>query len=467
MLSSDPSEWTVDGLATAYAAGDVSPVEVARACLDRVAALDPRLNAFVTVEETGALEAARASERRWREGAERGVLDGVPATVKDIMPLRGRPTLKGSRHTDPAASADEDAPSVAQLRDAGAVILGLTTTPEYGWKGVGDSPLTGITRNPWDPALTPGGSSAGAGVAAATGMAVLNIGTDGGGSIRMPAAFCGVFGLKPTHAIVPVHPPAVSGLLSHVGPMTRTVRDSAHLMAAIAQPDARDVYPSLRDPRPWLETIEDGVAGLRIAYSHRYFGADVDPRIADAVDRAVAVLADLGARVEEVELPGPHPRDAFLTLWDAALARPLSAMSDEQRAQSDPGLVVTTERGMALTAQQFLDADAARAALTQTFGAVLSAYDLLASPQLPVLPFPVGRDVADPSVQMHWVDWTPFTYPLNMTRHPAAAVPVGLSPEGLPMSMQLVGRHFEDRLVLRAARAYEQVHPFARCPISP
>ena len=459
MLENDPSGWTVDILTKAYRSGEASPVEVTRASLERVRAVDAVVNAFVWVDEDGALDQARASEARWRAGEPLGDLDGVPVTVKDLLPYRGHPTLKGSRHSDASARPTEEAPTVERLREQGSVFLGATTTPEFGWKGGGDSPLTGITRNPWDSTRTTGGSSAGAGAAAAAGMGVLHVGTDGGGSVRMPAAFCGVVGLKPTHAIVPIHPAAVSGMLSHVGPLARTVRDTAHLMAAIARPDARDVYPSLADPRSWLDGIEDGVAGLRIAYAPRFARADVDPAIATAVEAAVEVLSGLGARVDVVEPPGPDVRDAFLTLWDAALGRTLRGLSDEELALSDPGLVATLRRHEAISLDDYLDADAARGALTARFSALLTTYDLLVSPQVPVLAFPVGRDVADPSTQTHWIDWTPFTYPLNMTRHPAASVPVGLSPEGLPMAMQIVGRHFDDRLVLRAARAYERVHP--------
>ena len=465
-LPDDLSDWTVDLLAAAYRSGDASPVDVARATFERVRAVDPEVDAFVWVDEEGALEQARASEVRWRAGEQRGDLDGVPVTIKDLLPYLGHPTRKGSRHSDASVLPTEEAPTVLRLREAGAVFVGATTTPEFGWKGGGDSPLTGITRNPWDLTRTTGGSSAGAGAAAASGMGVLHVGTDGGGSVRMPSAFCGVVGLKPTHTIVPIHPAAVSGMLSHVGPMARTVRDAAHLMSAIARPDARDVFPSLRDDRSWLDGIDDGIAGLRIAYAPRFAGADVDPRVAAAVDAAVEVLSGLGARVDVVEPPLPDVRDAFLTLWDAALGRMLRGMADEQLAMSDPGLVATTRRRAALSADDVLDADAVRGALTAQLSALLTTYDLLVSPQVPVLAFPVGQDVADPATQEHWVDWTPFTYPINMTRHPAATVPVGLSDVGpadggLPMAMQIVGRHFDDRLVLRAARAYEQVHPVA------
>ncbi len=280
----------------------------------------------------------------------------------------------------------------------------------------------------------------------------------------MPSAFCGTFGLKATHAFVPLYPPGGSGLLSHVGPITRTVRDCAHLMATIAVPDAREIYPTQHDARSWLGSIEDGVAGLRIAYSPAYGGAVVDPQIAAAVERTVALLADLGAQVELADPGHPDCRDAFLVLWDAAMGRIVDGLTDEQRAALDPGLLATWERGRALSAYDVMAADAVRAQATLAFNRLLGSYDLLVSPTVPLLAFPLGSDVADPATQEHWVDWTPFTYPVNMTRHPAAAVPIGLSQEGLPMSMQIVGRHFDDRLVLQAARAIEKAQPFPVLP---
>ncbi len=460
----DPSDFTVDLLLASYADGSLSPVEVAQACLARIEDRDPELNAFVLVDRERAMALAHASEERWRTGNPRGPLDGVPASIKDLVLVAGWPTRKGSLQTDPEDLATEDAPVAQHLLEAGAVVLGKTTTPEFGWKGLGDSPLTGVTRNPWDPALTAGGSSAGAAVAAATGMSVLNVGTDGGGSIRMPGAFCGVFGLKPTHALVPMYPPGGSGLLSHLGPLTRTVRDAAHMMAAITVPDTRDIYPTLADPRSWLDGIDDGVSGLRIAYAPVFPRAEVDGEIAAAVADTVRRMAGLGAVVEEVEIGLPDCRDAFLTLWDAALGRSLAGLGPEDLALSDPGLVETMRRGMVISAQEFLDADGVRARATLALNRLLDNFDVIVSPQLPLVAFPVGSDTADPATQSHWVDWTPFTYPINMTRHPAATVPIGLSAAGLPMALQIVGPHFEDRRVLRVARAIEMAQPFPQLP---
>ena len=453
----------VDELSTAFADGSLSPVDVAEASLRTISERDGALGAFVLVDEERALTQARASEARWRAAAAYGPLDGVTASVKDLSLVTGWPTRKGSLTTD-SSPATESSPVVDRLLEAGATILGKTTTPELGWKGLCDSPLSGDTRNPWDTSRTPGGSSGGAAVAAVTGMATLNVGSDGGGSIRMPSAFSGTFGLKATHARVPLWPPGGSGLLSHVGPITRTVRDCAHMMSAIARPDPREIYPTQIDGRDWLAALEGGVDGLRIAYSPRYGTTDVDPQVAAGVAATVALLADLGAHVEEADPGHPDCRDAFLVLWDAALGRLLDDLTDEQRAACDPGLVATWERGRELTAFDFLEADAVRAAATLAFNDLLSRYDLLVSPAVPLLAFPLGSDVADPSTQRHWVDWTPFTYPINMTRHPAASVPVGLSREGLPMAMQIVGRHFDERRVLRAARAVEKAQPFPVLP---
>ena len=464
MTGLDSGTFTVEGLSAAFASGDLSPVDAATACLDHIERRDAELNAFVLVDRDRALADARASEARWRTGTPYGPLDGVPTSIKDLVLVRGWPTRKGSVHTDPEDLATDDAPVTRLLLAAGAVIVGKTSTPEYGWKGLGDSPQHGVTRNPWDPSRTSGGSSAGAAVAAATGMAVLNVGTDGGGSIRMPGGFCGVFGLKPTFALVPMYPPGVSGMLSHLGPLARTVRDAAHLMSVLAVPDSRDIYPTMRDDRGWTTDLDSGVVGLRIAYAPNFPRSAVDPQIAAAVATTAGLLGAAGAFVDEIgldQLGLPDCRDAFLTLWDAALGRTVAGLPPEQLALSDPGLVATMRRGLSISAQEYLDADDVRALATLSVNRILDSYDVIISPQLPIVAFPVGSDVADPSTQSHWVDWTPFTYPINMTRHPAATVPIGLSTDGLPMAMQVVGRHFEDRLVLRVAQAVESMQPFA------
>src|SRR3954471_17333078 len=285
-MKTDPALISATELLCLYRSRSLSPVEVAQACLDRIAALDPDLNAFALIDGDAALEAARASEERWIKGEPLGLVDGVPATIKDLILTKGWPTLRGSKAISPDQPWEEDAPATARLREQGAILLGKTTTPELGHKGVTDSPLTGITRNPWNPAMTPGGSSGGAAVAAATGMGALHVGTDGGGSIRIPASFTGIFGLKPSFGRVPAYPLSPFGTLAHVGPMTRTVSDAALMLTVISEPDGRDWHALPADRRDYRIGLEAGIAGLRLAYSRRLGYVDfVDPEVATLVDR--------------------------------------------------------------------------------------------------------------------------------------------------------------------------------------
>src|SRR5687767_5954180 len=276
-------------LLDAFRKKTLSPVDVARAVLARIEKLNPVLNAFCLVSENS-LQEAKESEARWSAGQPRGLLDGVPVSIKDIILTKGWPTLRGSKTVDPKGPWNDDAPVTARLREHGAVLLGKTTTPELGHKGVTDSPLTGITRNPWNPAMTPGGSSGGAAVAAATGMGALHVGTDGGGSIRIPASFTGIFGLKPSFGRVPAYPLSPFGTVAHVGPMTRTVTDAALMLNVLAQPDARDWHALPYDARDWRSGLERGLKGVRIAYSPDLGYARVDAEVAAIVRQAVAVF---------------------------------------------------------------------------------------------------------------------------------------------------------------------------------
>lgn len=460
MVSDDPALWPATVLVESYRRKTISPVEATRIALKRIADLDGALNAFSLVDADGALASARAAEARWMKGTPAGPIDGVPVTIKDLMLTKGWPTLRGSKLVARDQPWDEDAPSVARLKEYGAVILGKTTTPEFGWKAIGDSPLTGITRNPWDRTRTPGGSSAGAAVAAAAGMGALHIGTDGGGSIRIPAAFTGIFGLKPTYGRVPAYPPSPFAIVAHVGPMTRSVSDAALMMNVIARPDDRDPFALPHEPRDWLAGIEDGVKELRIAYSPTLGYAAVDAEIAASVAAAAKVFEELGARVEMVDPGVASPRDAFYTLWASGGAKILSAFGAGERAMMDPGLVAMAENGARFSAIDYLGAEAVRAALIQKMNAFHRRFDLLLTPSVPIPALPVGQDLNAPKAERHWIDWTPFSYPFNMTRQPASSVPCGLTKAGLPIGLQIVGRFNEDALVLRASRAFEMARPF-------
>jgi aspartyl-tRNA(Asn)/glutamyl-tRNA(Gln) amidotransferase subunit A len=463
MVGGDIAYLLAEELGGLYRTGKLSPVEVAEALFARLADLQPKLNAFCVVDRDGALAAARASEERWRAGKPLSPVDGVPATIKDLMLMRGFPTLRGS-HLIENVPDTEDSPAVARLKEAGAVILGKTTTPEFGWIAVGDSPLTGITRNPWNLARTPGGSSAGAAAACAAGIGVLNLGSDGAGSIRIPACFSGVFGIKPSFGLVPAYPPSPMGLLSHHGPITRKVADAAAMLNVLSRPDPRDPYGLPAQDGDFRDGLEDGVRGWKIAYSPDLGYAKVDPEIAASVAAAARQFAALGAEVEEVGQIFQSPREALLTLWGAGAARIVAGIPAEKLKQCDPGFLAVAEAGARISAVDYLGADLARNALGRTMGAFHETYDLLLTPMMPVPALPVGEDLNDPSDE-HWVDWSPFSYPFNMTRQPAASIPCGLTTGGLPIGLQIVGRLHDDAKVLRAARAFEATQPVRRPPL--
>jgi len=448
-------------LLDAYRRRSLSPVEVTRAMLERIESLDPQINAFCLVDADTALESARASEQRWLRGEPCGIVDGVPATVKDVILTRGWPTLRGSRTVEANQPWEHDAPAVARLREQGAVLLGKTTTPEFGWKGVTDSPLTGITRNPWDPGTTPGGSSGGAAAAAALGLGALHLGTDGGGSVRIPASFTGIFGHKPSFGRVPAWPLSPFGTLAHIGPMTRTVSDAALLLTVISEPDSRDWHALPFEARDYRLGLERGVAGLRIGFSANLGFIEVEPEVEQCVREAVAVFASLGAQVEEVDPGVGNTGDTFQVFWFSAATYLGRMLDPAKRDLLDPGLAEVMEEGARYSLTDYYDATAARGVVGQRMKAFHDDYDLLLTPAMPIPAFEAGREApASHHDGERWSDWTPFTYPFNLTGQPACSVPCGFTAAGLPVGLQIVGPMHDDIGVLRAARAYEAVRPF-------
>ncbi|MFD4408421.1 MULTISPECIES: amidase [unclassified Streptomyces] len=452
---SELTELTAVQLVDGYRKGEFSPVDAARAALERAEHVQPAVNAFVRLEAEEALAQAAESAGRWRRGAPAGLLDGVPVTVKDILLLRGTPTLRGSRTISAQGRWDEDAPSVARLREHGAVFLGKTTTPEFGWKGVTDSPLSGVTRNPYDVSRTAGGSSGGSAAAVALGAGPLSLGTDGGGSVRIPAAFCGIFGLKPTYGRVPLYPASAFGTLAHVGPMTRDAADAALMMDVISGPDARD-WSALGPAAggSFVDALEGGVRGLRVAYSPSLGGqVAVRPPVAAAVRRTVERLAALGAYVTEADPDLTDPVEAFHTLWFSGAARVTQHFGPHQRQLLDPGLREISALGARFGALDYLAAVDVRMELGRRMGRFHESYDVLVTPTLPLTAFEAGAEVPAGSGHRRWTGWTPFTYPFNMTQQPAATVPVGLDGDGLPIGLQIVAARHRDDLVLRTAHA--------------
>jgi aspartyl-tRNA(Asn)/glutamyl-tRNA(Gln) amidotransferase subunit A len=452
----DAAYLTATEMVAAFRAGRLSPVEATEAVLARIDKADPVVNAYCLVTADDALASARESAERWRKGEPRGALDGVPISIKDVLLTRGRPTLRGSRTIAPGGPWPDDSPAVARVREHGAVLVGKTTTPELGWKGVTDNPLTGITRNPWDPSRTPGGSSGGAAAAVALGMAPLALGTDGGGSVRIPAGFTGVFALKPTYGRVPHFPASPFGTLAHVGPITWSVADAELLLGVVSEPDSRDwsaLPPPAGAPAP-------EVRDLRIAFSPTLGFASVDPEVAALVADAASVFADLGARVDVVDPGFGDPVEDFHVLWFAGAAKSVESLDAARRTELDPGLREICARGERYSALDYLTATARRMELGRIMGRFHEEYDLLLTPTLPIPAFEAGREVPAGAPAPRWTSWTPFTYPFNMTQQPAASVPAGFTAAGLPVGLQIVGPRHADARVLAACRAFEQARPW-------
>jgi aspartyl-tRNA(Asn)/glutamyl-tRNA(Gln) amidotransferase subunit A len=462
MVSEDLLRRSALDLAALIRTKQVSPVEVTEQVLSRIAALNPRLNAFCWVAADTARAAAREAEIAVVKGEPLGLLHGVPFSVKDVLDTRGIPTTHGSRlYAD--SVPERDAVAVGRLRAGGAVILGKTTTSEFGHKAVTESPLFGLTRNPWNLECTPGGSSGGAAAAVASGLGPIALGTDGGGSVRIPAAFCGVFGFKPSYGRVPVHPasPAWSHV-SHVGPIARTVRDAAAVLDVIAGSDDRDRHSLPGADGPYLDACADEVKGLHVAWSADLGYAAVAPEVRGPCENAAAEFESLGCHVEVVSPGWENPEGWFSTLVAAQFYAEWSERLPAAEAHLDPSLVKFIRKGGGISAREYLAARAAAEAYWEEVRTFLERFDILLTPTAAVPPFAAGapapREIAGEAVSV--LGWMPFTYPFNLTGQPAASVPVGLDPAGLPVGLQIVGRRHADRTVLAAAAAFEAACPW-------
>jgi aspartyl-tRNA(Asn)/glutamyl-tRNA(Gln) amidotransferase subunit A len=440
----------------------LSPVEVTRAVLERIEAVTPRVNAFCTVTAEAALDQARAAERAVMRGAPLGPLHGVPVSIKDLALTAGVRSMFGS-HIYATRVPDTDAPFVRRLRQAGAVMLGKTTSPEFGWKALGDSPLTGVTRNPWNPAMTSGGSSAGAAAAAAAGLGPLHQGSDGAGSIRIPASFCGIVGHKPSYGRVPMWPVSNNDYTTHVGPMTRTVADAALMLGVMAGPDPWDATSLEGMPADYVGLLGRGVKGLRVAFSPDLGSLRVDPEVAAVVRDATRAFADLGAAVEEVATPGfEDSAEMIRTLWSCHYAGNYARFLPEWGSRMDPGLVACIEAGRRHGAVDYLEMRGRKISYWDSVRPLFEAWDLLVTPTVSVAAFEVERlnPATWPQHDWDWLEWASFSYPFNFTGLPAATVPAGLTPAGMPVGLQIVGRRFADLTVLQAAAAFEQARPW-------
>jgi len=449
--------------------GAISPVDTVDAALSRIEELNPELNAFCVVAEEQAKDAASDAKRAVENDETLGPLHGVPVGIKDLITTEGIRTTFGSRMYEEFVP-DRDSVVVERIKEAGGIVLGKTNVPEFGYQGITDNPIYGLTRNPWDTDRTPGGSSGGSGAAVATGMVPLALGSDGGGSVRIPSSFCGLCGLKGSYGRVPVFPehrdpemPGGSGWESveHIGPMTRTVEDAALLMEVIAGPHHMDRHSLPDDGTAYLGSVDDpNVSGLRVAYSQDWGWAAVDPEVRELTAEAAQTFETLGCTVDEADPGFDDPVDAFT----ATVANDTDLV--ELRAANDRGElseevlidILETE----WSAEEFTEAKKARQALNISMRRFMEDYDLLLTPTLAVPPFDVdspgpttidGREVP----LFHWLS---FTYPINLTGQPAATVPAGWTDDGLPVGLQIIGPHLGDESVLEASAAYESATPW-------
>jgi Asp-tRNA(Asn)/Glu-tRNA(Gln) amidotransferase A subunit family amidase len=445
-------------------AGDVSPVDVVRSSLDRIAEVQPQLNCFVLVREQQALEAARAAERAVLAGEPLGPLHGVPVAIKDLTPTAGDRTTRGS-HAFEHNVADRDSVIAERLRAAGAILVGKTTTPEFAYSSFTRSPLWGPTRNPWDPDLNPGGSSGGSAVAVATGCVPLAEGTDMGGSVRIPASYCGIVGLKPSLGRIPLDIlPSSWDTIQHFGPLARTIDDARLFLLATAGYDPRDAMSQTAD-LDWSAPIPANVEGMRLAYDIDLAHYVVDPQVERETRAAIDALADAGAIVEEVEIPWTREfADAWGEHWSVYLAAWFGDVLPEYGDKMDPTVRRLIEHGLKMDAVTFKRLEIVRQEGWEQLAAIHAEHDAFLCPTMAQLPPPIDVDEyalyrTEPDGRYHALDMTSqfnFTSPC-----PALSVPAGWSDEGLPVGLQIVTRPHRDDEALRIGAALERVRPWA------
>lgn len=453
--------FTIDELHHAYRDGRADPVTVTKWALDRIDLLEPTLNMFATLDADGAIAQAKESNSRWKAGQPLGVLDGIPTSIKDLITLKGLPTQFGSR-TAAGKIIDVDAPAVSRLKSAGAIILGKSTTSEFGCKAVGDSPLTGITRNPWNTEMTPGGSSCGAAAMVAAGVVPFAIGTDGGGSLRIPAALSGLFGMKANFGRVPVAPTSATPTLAHVGPITRTVRDAALVLKIIAGYDARDPF-AIAEPVPdWQEGIAQTVEGLRVLYSPTLGYARPLPHVIDAAERAAKRLEALGASIVlRDDIFTTDPIDLWNAEFYAGVGARLRTALEQDRSVLDPAVAEVLDAAVSQEMRTYYKRVFDRYDLRERVRTFFQDCDVLLTPTLPVSAVAAGCNVPKGYEDRNIVSWAYYTYPFNLTGQPAASLPCGTDDLGMPIGVQLVGGLNDEMTVFRVAAALEAQNPDA------
>lgn len=441
----------------------LSPVELMDAVLARLEKLNPELNAVCTPTIEEARTLAREAESMVMGDKPLGPLHGIPLTIKDTTYTKGVRTMLGSRLKSDFVPS-EDAPLVERLQGAGGISIGKTTVPEYAWTVVSNSPQTGISHNPWKRGFNAGGSSSGAAICAAAGMAPLHQGSDGAGSVRVPAHFCGIYGIKPSYGRIPNYPPSNTDSISHIGPMTRTVADSALMLEVMAGPDDRDMTSLDAQPPSYTKLLEGDLKGLRVAFSPDFGYLTVDSEVAQIVKQAVLAFEELGCHVEQVNSTWDDCSDWGPKFWQTMLVGSYRSTVEASAHLMDPGLVACVEEGKSISFADFHEMRVRRVGLYEQMRQFFDKYDLLISPTASVAAFPASQLIPEHWVQhaWNWLTYAGFSYPFNLSGMPAASCPAGFTSEGLPVGLQIAGGRFQDALVLRASRAFEQARPWAQ-----
>ena len=442
-------------LSSNFKSKDISPLQVTNVILERIKSSQKTLNSFCFFNEGDVIKQAEESEKRWSDNNPKSLIDGVPVSIKDLIHVKGWPTLQGSKSVDINQKWDIDAPSVKNLKNAGAVILGKTNTPEFGHKGVTENLVSGITNNPWDISMNAGGSSGGSGSALASGLGPLSVGTDGGGSCRKPANYCGVVGMKPSQGRVASWPPSYLWPLSSAGPMSRSVRDASYLLDIISQNDIRDPETFQKSANTF-SGIEDSVQGLKVGFSLSFGGSHPRIEISDIIENTKYLFQKLGVKLFDACPEIDNPMKTYRTLLDSAWVHTASQFNDEQKEKFDPTFAAAVERGNKLTAVDLRTAFGKRKNFMRIVSEFFNEYDALILPTNPTTAYPHGTREPTPDQNDNWHTTVCFTAPFNITGNPAISIPCGFSKNGLPVGLQIIGKFGSDKMVLNIARAFEK-----------
>ena len=444
-------------LANCFEKKIISPVEFMRFTLERADIVNNDLNAFSKLNYDYALNKAEESERRWLKNEPISPFDGVPVTVKDVVFFNGFDIRFGSQTTSNSLLLD-DSPSVSRLRRSGSIIFGITNTPEFGWKAVTDSPKNGVTRNPWDIEKTPGGSSGGAAVAAATGVGAMHLGTDGGGSVRIPASFCGIVGFKPSYGRIPMYPPSPYRSIAHIGPMGRNVGDVASMFNLMSGNSLLDWSQPIRNSKP-VKLAKIDFTNKKIGFWNSPLIGDLSLGVSKVVSSALKKFEQMGAIICEIKIPDKDKLlEIFYRHWYLGAAHKVSSIRESDHHLLDRGFLAAAEEGLKYSAVDFITAELERIEFGRKMDKLLCEYDFIISPSVQVEPFELDTNVPNNSKFNSWIEWASFSFPLNLSQQPACSIPCGLSEQGLPVGIQIIGAKDKDSEVLSAAYSYEKFH---------